>query len=106
MHVCADAVLAGDVALEYTALGVSGMVEHSGAELRLTGEPALLVKTGDRNTGSGRGVDGCLDWTLTARRETIWSKYVGQGPGPDKSVVTLASKLARTALSTVNSHSR
>jgi hypothetical protein len=47
MGVCGDAVVAGDVALEYTASGVSGVVGDSGMELLLAGEPGLLlVKTG------------------------------------------------------------
>jgi hypothetical protein len=48
MRVCIDAVVAGDVALEYTTEGVSGVVGDSEAELLLTGEPGLLVKTGNR----------------------------------------------------------
>jgi hypothetical protein len=43
---------------------------------------------------------------LDPYRETIWSEYVRQGPGAEKAVVTMASKLARMPLSTVDSRSR
>jgi hypothetical protein len=43
---------------------------------------------------------------VTGFFDTIWSEYVGYGPGPLKSFLTMASKLTRIVLSTVSSHSR
>lgn len=50
-------------------------------------------------------VAGCAA-ALAARFETIWSEYVGYGPGPRKSRLTIFSKFSNIGLSTVSSHSK
>lgn len=56
--------------------------------------------------GSGMGVAEVEAAAFTARLETICREYVGYGPGPRKSRLTISSKLDNIGLSTVSSQSR
>jgi hypothetical protein len=117
-----DADEAGEVEAEFDGEGVGGVmggVSYDDVVTLLSGAGACTGFGGKDcrwpnegmglvlEFGGGTGADAEDDGeAMFAFFNTIWSEYVGYGPGPRKSRLTIISKFDSMGLSTVSSHSR